>query len=147
MSRLTTGILSVFTLSLISGAAQYALGRDLSPVVQIPLVQGSAAAEQVSPSSITPPAGQTLAINRGAKADRAAGGPLGSPAQSKTVSLTFSGYSDTTFLLRVPVAEANPPPPRSQARPPSRRQMVACEPVVSILTDVAKQLQPGRCVA
>ena len=47
--------------------------------------------------------------------------------------------------LNVPVADGNPPP-RSQAKEPSRRQMVACEPVVSVLTEVAKQLQPGRCV-
>jgi len=24
--------------------------------------------------------------------------------------------------------------------------MVACEPVVSLLTEIARQLQPGRCV-
>jgi hypothetical protein len=27
-----------------------------------------------------------------------------------------------------------------------RKLTVACEPVVSVLTEVAKQLQPGRCV-
>jgi hypothetical protein len=146
MSRLTTGILSVFTLSLISSAAQFALGRDLSPTAHDSVAAEQGSAEQVSPSSFTPPASETLVlvINRGAKADRASG-RLGSPAQTRTVSLSFSGYSDTTFLLRVPVAEANPRP-RSQAKPPSRRQMVACEPVVSVLTEVAKQLQPGRCV-
>ena len=26
------------------------------------------------------------------------------------------------------------------------RRMVACEPVVSVLTEIAKTLQPGRCV-
>ena len=28
----------------------------------------------------------------------------------------------------------------------SRKTAVACEPVVSVLTEVAKLLQPGRCV-
>jgi hypothetical protein len=32
----------------------------------------------------------------------------------------------------------------SFAKPGDRK--VACEPVVSVLTEVAKQLQPGRCV-
>jgi hypothetical protein len=27
-----------------------------------------------------------------------------------------------------------------------RKLTVACEPVVSVLTEVAKQLEPGRCV-
>jgi hypothetical protein len=27
-----------------------------------------------------------------------------------------------------------------------RKNAVACEPVVSVLTEVAKLLQPGRCV-
>ena len=27
-----------------------------------------------------------------------------------------------------------------------RKATVACEPMVSVLTEVAKQLQPGRCV-
>jgi hypothetical protein len=51
-------------------------------------------------------------------------------------------------LLRIPFAEEA----RSRAsarwitRSPDRKMAVACEPMVSILTEVAKQLQPGRCV-
>jgi len=31
-------------------------------------------------------------------------------------------------------------------KPGDRKMTVACEPVVSVLTEVAKLLQPGRCV-
>jgi hypothetical protein len=54
-------------------------------------------------------------------------------------------------VVRVPVAQApvtqevrNPPAP--PARPGPSKMTVACEPPVSVLTEVAKLLQPGRCV-
>jgi hypothetical protein len=31
-------------------------------------------------------------------------------------------------------------------KPGDRKLAVACEPPVSVLTEIAKQLQPGRCV-
>jgi hypothetical protein len=31
-------------------------------------------------------------------------------------------------------------------RTPARKPTIACEPMVSSLTEVAKLLQPGRCV-
>lgn len=83
-------------------------------------------------------------VNRGAKADRASS-PSGSPAQTQTVALRLSGFSDTSFLLRVSVADGNRPQASSPARPTARK-MVACEPAVSVLTEVARQLEPGRCV-
>jgi hypothetical protein len=50
----------------------------------------------------------------------------------------------------VPVAQTrkearNTPPAPTVSKQPVGRT-VACEPVVSVLTEVAKQLQPGRCV-
>jgi len=48
-------------------------------------------------------------------------------------------------LLRVPFVEARtgkPPLLRTQSRKPT----IACEPIVSSLTEVARLLQPGRCV-
>jgi hypothetical protein len=64
----------------------------------------------------------------------------------RTISLRLNGVSDTSFLVRVPVAgEASAP--RSLLNPPAGgKAAVACEPMVSVLTDVAKLLQPGRCV-
>ena len=126
MSRLIMGISGAVALSLISGAAQFALGSDL---------------QSSQPESS---GGASLMVNRGAKADRASS-PSGSPAQTQTVALRLSGFSDTSFLLRVSVADGNRPQASSPAKPTARK-MVACEPVVSVLTEVARQLEPGRCV-
>jgi hypothetical protein len=135
MSRLTTGISGAIALVLISGAAQFALGRDLGRDL------GMSPADQLSGS----PAADASAVNRGAKADRATG-PAGSPAVTRTVSLKLSGFSDTTFLLRVPVTSATPTAASSTAKRVAPKPAVACEPMVSVLTEVAKQLEPGRCV-
>jgi hypothetical protein len=129
MSRLTTGISGAIALVLISGAAQFALGRDLGQT-------------SLSPGAPITDAG---AVNRGAKADRATG-PAGAPALTRTVSLKLNGFSETTFLLRVPVAADSPAASSSAVKRIEPKPAVACEPMVSVLTEVAKQLQPGRCV-
>ena len=137
MSRFTTGLAGAIALVSISGAAQFAMGRVL------PVAPGRFAAAQSTPSSsaILDVAG----INRTAKADRALA-PSGSPASLRTISLTPHGVSDTVILMRVPVAAAAPIV-SAPAKPTARsRPMVACEPVVSPLTEVARRLQPGRCV-
>jgi hypothetical protein len=145
MSRLIAGISGALALSLISGAAEFASGRnldrDLSAVAgnRIPIAQ-SRSLLSGSPTEGTP------SINRGSKADRAAG-PVGSPASTRTVSFQLNGVSDTSFLVRFPVAASTPQAAPSPARPAIHRPMAACEPVVSVLTEVAKRLQPGSCVA
>jgi len=133
MSRLTTGILGTIALPLTLGAAQFALGRDLPEATQ-----GHALPEPTS-LSVSSAGG----INRAAKADRVASA-AGSPAQTRTISLRLDAFSDRSFLVRVPVASgaSNPSSPGTTNRIP----MVACEPVVSLLTEVARHLQPGRCV-
>jgi hypothetical protein len=129
MSQLFRGILAAGAVTLTLGAAQFALGRDLSVGQQNP-------------------AGATDAtINRTAKADRAA--RVAAPAsQSRTISLRLDALSATSVLVRIPFAEEA----RSRAsarwitKSADRKMAVACEPMVSVLTEVAKQLQPGRCV-
>lgn len=136
MSRLLTGISGALALALISGAAQFASGRDFSgrDLSRLPQVGQSLSLSSGS------------AVNRGAKADRAAG-PAGSPASTRTVSFKLSGMLDTAVMVRVPLAAVNPPVAPPPAKPATNKPMaVACEPVVSLLTEVAKQLQPGRCV-
>jgi hypothetical protein len=140
MSRLTTGISGAIALVLISGAAQFASGRDLGRDLSSVGGRLSPVDQAVSLSSSSAPAGET-SINRGGKADRAAG-PAGAPALTRTVSLKLNGFSDTSFLLRVPVVAAASP----AAKPVASKLMVACELVVSVLTEAVKQLQPGRCV-
>ncbi|HET7887902.1 MAG TPA: hypothetical protein VFL62_16895 [Bradyrhizobium sp.] len=134
MSRLITGISGALALVLIGGAAQFAMGRDLSSV--------AGRLSPLKPSSST--ALDMNEVNRGAKADRAAA-PVGSPALLRTVSVKLNGVADTIVLMRVPVAVAAPPPPTS-AKPIFRKPMLACEAVVSVLTEIAGKLAPGRCV-
>jgi hypothetical protein len=68
--------------------------------------------------------------------------------KTRTISVSVDGLSDTSILVRVPVARKEArntsPAPVLTNKPVGRT--VACEPVVSVLTEVAKQLQPGRCV-
>src|SRR3954465_14880424 len=131
MSKIFSGILGALAVSVSLGAAQYASGSDLVGL-----------ARQSTAVATAPEA----AINRHAKADRA-----NAPAnalQTRTISVSVDGLSDTSILVRVPVARKearnSSPGPVLTKKPVART--VACEPVVSVLTEVAKQLQPGRCV-
>jgi len=125
------GLLGGFALALTFGAVQFASGRDLGGSQQVPL---QASLETSEPT-----------INRAAKADRVAG-VAGSAAQTRTVMLRLANLPDTSVLIRVPVVKEA----RNAASPfrksGDRKTTEACEPVVSVLTEVAKQLAPGRCV-
>jgi hypothetical protein len=139
MPQLSRGVsigVSAIAVSLTFGAAQFAMGRDLSMNPQDRLQQSM---EDLVTGEI--------AINRSAKTDRAAGVP-GSPPQSRTILLRPEGLPDTSVLVRIPMAQAarNGSSGPSLTKSPDRKMAVACEPMVSVLTDVAKLLQPGRCV-
>ena len=138
MSQSSRAIFAALAVSLTFGAMQLASGRDLGGI-------------SPDPSSAT-----EASINREAKTDRAmvAAGPA---AQTQTVSLRLDSLADTSILIRLPVARpADNTPVRKEARngfsspvvakSGNRTLTVACEPVVSVLTEVAKLLQPGRCV-
>ncbi len=65
------------------------------------------------------------------------------------ISLRLDSLSDTSVLIRMPAASEvrSGPSAPSTIKPSSDRKVaVACEPPVSVLTEVAKELQPGRCV-
>ena len=80
-----------------------------------------------------------------AKGDREAVPPGAAPA--RTVQLRTDRLADTSVLVRIPVQkDARNLPPAQPAKPAKPKMTVACEPVVSVLTEVAKLLQPGRCV-
>ena len=128
MSQIHKGIFGAFAIALMFGAAQLAFGHDLTA--------GKSGA----------PAAPGTDINRAAKADRAPV-PL-SQFATRTIALQPDGLDDTSVLVRVPV----PKEARNRSTPPSgmksrdTKTAVACEPPVSVLTEVAKLLQPGRCV-
>lgn len=114
--------------------AQLAAGSDLAR---------SAGAQALAQSD----AGQVdardaIAINRTTKADRATTLPS---VPSTTIAVRPLDQADSSILVRMPSSPSGEARRAPALRSPGRSQ-IACEPVVSVLTDIAKQLQPGRCV-
>ena len=130
MSHLAKGIFGAIAVSLTIGAVPLAFGQDLAE-----RWQAVAGASEATP------------VNRSAKADRA---PVASdsPVATRTILLRVDSLADTSVLVRIPVAKEARNAPASPAATKSgkRKVAVACEPVVSVLTEVAKHLEPGRCV-
>ncbi|MBB4369879.1 hypothetical protein GGD63_002672 [Bradyrhizobium sp. cir1] len=90
-------------------------------------------------------------VNRAGKADRLAEIKQ-APVPTRTVSMRLNDLADTSVLLRVPavIETGNAKPPvllQNQKKQQGRNKpTIACEPMVSSLTEIAKLLQPGRCV-
>lgn len=128
MSHIRKGILGVAAIVATFGAAQFASGEDLTAGLR---------------TAGTPEQG----VNRLAKADRA---PVFSEAMAptRTISIQLERVPDTSVLVRIPAPHeaAGATPPASSVKASEQRRMVACEPVVSVLTEIARKLQPGRCV-
>ena len=128
MSQISKAFLGAVAISLTLGAVQLASGHDL-------VDRWQAVADK--PSHI---------VNRGGKADRITN-PKPAAVPTRTVSMRLNDLADTSVLLRVPATIET-----GHAKPPvllqrqERKPTVACEPVVSALTEIAKLLQPGRCV-
>jgi hypothetical protein len=119
------------------GAVQLASGHDLAD-------RWEAVADQPGQTS-----GRNLAshnVNRSVKSDRLA---VMKPATAptRTVSMRLNDLPDTSVQLRVPaLIETGNAKPAPTLLKPGRKPTIACEPMVSSLTEVAKLLQPGRCV-
>ncbi|HMM88547.1 hypothetical protein [Bradyrhizobium sp.] len=131
MSQIFKAFFVVLAGSATFGAVQFASGHDLSDFRQF------AATAPVSD------------VNRAGKADR--GALKAASRDTETVTIRAMGLDDMSVVVRVPVArEARnrpEPPARPNAlKPAGSKTAVACEPPVSMLTEVAKLLQPGRCV-
>jgi hypothetical protein len=130
MSQTSKVFLGAVAIALTLGAVQLASGHDLAHRWQ-------AVADQSGNGNI---------VNRSSKTDRMAA--LKPPVvPTRTVSMRLNDLADTSVLLRVPVTVET-----GHAKPPvllqkqNRKPTIACEPMVSSLTEVAKLLQPGRCV-
>jgi hypothetical protein len=142
MSNISKAILGAAAVLLSLGAAQFAFGEDLTVGMR---------------TAGIPDQG----IDRSGKADRAP--VLAEPvAPTQTISIHVDRVPGTSVLIRMPVARdeeggkdqgrarqgnAGSAPQGNaaqQAKDPHRT--VACEPVVSVLTEIAKRLQPGRCI-
>jgi hypothetical protein len=129
MSQKVTGILAALAVSLACGAVQFASGHDLTVGLATP----------------GDPAVPT--INRAAKADREAVLPEATIA-TRTISIHVDKVPDTSVLVRMPLSnQARTTPPASLfLRSKETKNAIACEPSVSVLTEIAKSLQPGRCI-
>jgi hypothetical protein len=130
MSPISRIIFGALAASLTLGVVQFAAGQEFAGRFE----------------AVTEPVG--TAINRAAKADRAAEIPLAAPP-TRTISMKVDSLADTSILVRVPLpkeARNLAPANKPGERKPDRKIAVACEPPVSVLTEVAKLLQPGRCV-
>jgi hypothetical protein len=124
-----TGKGIVAAAALVLGAVQLAPGQDLT-------------------GSLQAPAGiPDQGVNRVAKSDRVVSvTPPAVPTQ--TISIKLDGLADTSILVRVPPARdaRNTQPATSPTKSGAQATAIGCEPVVSVLTDIAKRLQPGRCI-
>jgi hypothetical protein len=127
MSKIRNGILVALAISATFGAVQFASGHDLAGRWHF----AATAAD--------------TGVNRAAKADRDA--VKAEPAATRTIALRLNGLADTSVVLRVPVVKDEARSrPLAPAKPAASKATIACEPPVSVLTDVAKLLQPGRCI-
>jgi hypothetical protein len=128
MSQKVTGFLAALAVALAFGAVQFASGHDLTVGLATP-------GDPAAPS-----------VNRAAKADREAVLPEATIA-TRTISIHVDRVPDTSVLVRVPLThQARSTPPASLLRSRESKNAIACEPSVSVLTEIAKSLQPGRCI-
>jgi hypothetical protein len=134
MSQRSKVVFAVLAAAATLGAAQIAAGEVVSSASVADRFQ--ALADQAG----------TVGINRSSKGDREA--KAGAAGETRTVLLKVDSLADTSVLVRIPLQKnaKGLPPVSKPAADKTRRMTVACEPPVSVLTEVAKLLQPGRCV-
>jgi hypothetical protein len=77
---------------------------------------------------------------------------LSSHTSSRTVSVRLESLPSMSIVFRIPGSSGQEVGDRitkrglNRAPPRPVKRTIACETVVSTLTDVAKRLEPGRCV-
>lgn len=136
MSRVASGILA-------AAAATFAFGA-----VHLAGASGNnrLTSDRLTETGLSTAAGPGANVNRDAKSDRAPGAQ--SLGHGTTIAFEVPALPNTTLIVRVPAETiAGNAPAKIPARPSSVRRTTACEPSVSVLTAVAKQLQPSRCLA
>ncbi|MFB6447785.1 hypothetical protein [Bradyrhizobium tunisiense] len=139
MSQIYKVFLGAIAIATTLGAAQLASGHDLADRWQ-------AVADIPSHGSTSAPSQN---VNRAGKADRLAD-IKPAPVPVRTVSMRLNDLANTSVLLRVPAVietgNAKLPMLLQNQKKVRNKPTIACEPMVSSLTEVAKLLQPGRCV-
>jgi hypothetical protein len=146
MSNVTSGILGAVAATLAFGAVhlEVATGNDL-----VGSVQRDSATVGIAraPATLSTTAQN---VNRSTKGDRDL--TVQQPSGGVTISFKVPGADDASIALRMPAGDAadarrkSPIPAKFERGSAADRKTVACEPVVSALTAVAKELGPGRCI-
>ena len=118
--NLRTGILGAIAFALSFGAIQLASGHDRAS---------------------DPSTNWGNDVNRAVKSDRINNVAASMPM--RTYSIRPEGLANTSVVIRLPLRREteNADPAKDLTKKP-----IACEPVVSVLTEIAKRLQPGRCI-
>lgn len=147
MSQMFSVQRAVIAAALTVAAAPFAMGGELPAW----LLRSPVVATVAAPAWAGAPVNSNLVNNvaRAGKSDRAPVTRAG--VDSQTFSIQPSGMSGTSVLVRVvsrkPDRRANDKPATQlELRGKAARPHAACEPVVSMLTEVAKRLEPGRCL-
>lgn len=148
MSYLASGTLGVVAGVLALGAVhlEVSAGNDLLGPVQRGDASMTLPARAVEDAIATN-------VDRSAKGDREL---AVKPAGGITMSFKVPGIDDASVMIRVPAGggagaaddlrKASASTLGSSKGSSATARQIACEPVVSVLTAVAKQLEPGRCV-
>lgn len=137
MSRVASGILAAAAATFAFGAVHLAGASS---------VNNRLMSDRLNDTGLSVVADIASTVNRAAKADRVPGAAI--DARSVTMAFEVPALPNTTLIVRVPTenAASNTPPKTPERSSPGRRT-TACEPSVSVLTAIAKQLQPSRCLA
>lgn len=142
MSQMFSVQRAVIAAALTVAAAPFAMGGELPAwLVRSPVMVTAA-----TPALAGNPVNN---VERAGKSDRAP--VIRAGVESQTFSIQPSGLNGTSVLVRIvsqkPDRRVNEKPATQlQPRSKASRPRAACEPVVSMLTEVAKRLEPGRCV-
>ena len=145
MSYMASGSLGVVAAVLALGAVhlEVSAGNDLLGPVQ----RGDASTAMPAASARE---AITINVDRSAKGDRA---PVVAAAGGVTISFKVPGVADASVMVRMPAGEGADALRKAPASTvgsgkgsSAGTRPVACEPVVSVLTDVARQLATGRCI-
>jgi hypothetical protein len=145
MSYMASGTLGAVAAVLALGAVhlEVSAGND----VVGPVLRGDASV--ITPARAADNEKIAKKVDRSAKGDR---DTRVTPGGGITLSFKLPSLPDTSVLMRVPAGEAAdalrkaPSTTGTNKGSSAGSRPVACEPVVSVLTAVAKQLEPGRCV-
>jgi len=157
MSHIHKGILSAAAILLSFGAAQFASGEDFTVGMRTagipdqaidrsgktdraPILAEPAAPTQTISIHVDQVPGTSVLVRIPAAREEQRGKDQGrATPDSASQSSTNQG---STNQGSAPEGDAAPAARQTK----DQRRTVACEPVVSVLTEIAKRLQPGRCI-